>query len=268
MQMKLLLLIIALIWGCTASAQSNGNQIKILGYVFAEKENEKLPFVHVLNTQNGLGVISDTAGFFTIHIAPTDTLIFQCLGYEPTTYFVSDTVQTNAIFINVPMQQTTFKLQQIDVMALSDKSQFKHDFIHLKVPNNEMRIIIPGVTKYLERKERVIPVQYTAMSPISAMYYRFSKTGKSLQKYIDLLEQDAIASKAAQKYNKQVVYDLSGFTTDTLNAFYDYMNLTNNYILKTDEYHIYKRVLDSLPLYKLRLSTDTAFYNQQFDFDF
>lgn len=249
-------------------AQSDTTNVKVVGYVFAENNKEKLPFVHIVHAESGLGVISDTSGFFKIALKTSDTLIFRCMGYKSRTFALSDTTNSNVAFVTVPMQQNTFNLNQVDVMALSNKSQFKRDFINLKVENNEMRIMIPGVTKYLEREERVIPVQYTAMSPITALYFKYSKAGKSLQKFQDLLKQDAIAEQVAEKYNQKVLHKLSDFSGDTLQAFFDYMHLSNSYLLKSDEYDIYKRVLDSVPLYKLRLSSDTAFYNSQFKFGF
>ena len=260
--------LLGLIFFSCAYAQIDSSKVQVLGYVYDQKDMDRLTFVHIVNIESGLGVISDTSGFFKIKMTHADTLLFQSLGYESKLFSLPDSNQSKTLFVNIAMAPTTFKIREIDIMALSNKSQFKHDFIHLKTENNTKKIMIPGVTKYLEREERVLPVQYTAMSPITALYYSFSKKGKSLHKYMRLLEEDAVNEKVAEKYNEDVLFDLSRFSEDTLQAFYKHLDLSNQYILKTDEYNIYKRVLDSVPLYRLRLSNDTAFFNTQFDTDF
>ncbi|MBI9068305.1 MAG: hypothetical protein JEZ09_13510 [Salinivirgaceae bacterium] len=264
--MKKLILVLILFVGAFFKmfGQNDANIVRIAGLVFSEKYNTKAAYVHIVNKRSGMGVISDSVGIFKINIQKTDTLLFHCLGFEGRIFTIPDTVSSKVLFASINLKPISYNIDEIDVMALTSKNQFKYDFVNMESDLTEKRIMIPGVTKYLEKEESIYPVAFTGMSPITALYYHFSKEGKSLNKLVELREQDEIDRKVALKYNNDVLFDISGYSEDTLQAFYNHLQFTNSYVLSAESYSIYKRINDSLPLFNLHLSKDTAFFSKCF----
>lgn len=228
-------------------AQTDTNIVRLAGVIVSTDTAQKAPFVHVINTRTGKGVISDSLGIFKIRIQRFDTLLFQCLGFEDNYLQLPDTLNTNVCFIEVSLSPTSYQLKVIDILALTRQSQFKYDFTHLKVENKswEKQIIIPGVTKedyeFIKKEEELLPHQ-TFDGPITALYYKFSKEGKSLQKLEELMKEDKKEKAVDKKFNKNKLQQFTDYKNDTLDAFYNYLNFSLNYLHQTTTYAIFLKV--------------------------
>lgn len=220
--------------------------------------------------RNGRGVISDSMGYFKIRLKPRDTLMFECLGFENNYFTLPDTLESNVCFFEVKLSPTSYHLKVIDVLALSRQSQFRQDFINMEPDNSawEKQLIIPGVTKenyqFIKEEEKFNPRQ-TFNGPFSALYYKYSKEGKSLQKLATLLEEDEKEEVIQNKFNKSLVKSFTGYTGDTLNTFYRYLDFSIDYLYKTNAYRIFVEVQNKKLIFEKELEMNRVKIGEIFD---
>lgn len=259
---KLFILVIIILLNITIAAQTGFNSIKISGRVISSDTLQTAPYVHVINLKTGKGSVADSTGFFKITVAPGDTLIFKCMGFSHKTYIITDTINIANEFLNIVMSPGDYQIDVINVFALTRQSQFRYDFINLPPDPNEWKnqIIIPGVTKdkyqWIREDEKFIP--YTPVlggSPISFFYNKFSKEVKSVKKLQQLLQHDSEQQIIETKYSKQLLADFTGYSGIKLDTFFKYLNLSHNFLLKTNAYDIYAHISANIANFENWLAT-------------
>jgi hypothetical protein len=91
---------------------------------------------------------------------------------------------------------------------------------------------------------------YTIPGPITALYDAFSKEGKSRRKFEVLVSQDQRKVVAARRYTAEVVKRVTHFQTDKeIQDFMLFCNLTVDFIVRSNEYDLYKAIHDCLLAY-------------------
>jgi hypothetical protein len=261
-QQILLLLVLSTI-SFTVQSQIDTGIVRLSGIVHGNTNAGDLPYVHIINKRTGIGTTTDSLGLFHSRIKRTDSLIFRCIGFEDKLLVLADTVLCHVLFIEVSMFEKSYELNVIDVIALSRESQFRYDFIHMRLDNSawEKQLIIPGVTKekyqWLENDEKFIPKK-SFNGPLSALYYKFSDEGKSLQKLAELIEQDAREEKVAKKYNKQLLADFTGYSDTLVNAFYKFLDFSSEDILQSTPYEIYLNIQAKIPAFEAQFKLNDS----------
>ncbi|MGE4289329.1 MAG: hypothetical protein AB7E36_11600 [Salinivirgaceae bacterium] len=236
-------------------AQADTLVVRVSGRVRSGSPDAGLAYVHVVNQRTGRGTITDTLGLFYLRMRSNDTLIFKSLGFEDKRLVLNDTLTSSLLFVEVNLMPTSYELQVVDVIALSRESQFRYDFIHMKPDNSrwENQLIIPGVTKekyqWIRDEEKFNPKKNFS-GPFSALYYKFSDEGKSLQKLAVLLEQDEREEAANKKYNRKLLANFTGYSGETLNNFYTFLNLTTEFVLQQNTYDLYLYIQSRIPLFE------------------
>lgn len=236
-------------------AQTDTLVVRVSGRVRSGSPDAGLAYVHVVNQRTGSGTITDTLGLFHMRIRSNDTLIFKSLGFEDKRLVLNDSLNSNLLFVEVNLLPTSYELQVVDVIALSRESQFRYDFINMKPDNSrwENQLIIPGVTKekyqWIRDEEKFNPKKNFS-GPFSALYYKFSDEGKSLQKLVLLLEQDEREEKANKKYSRKLLANFTGYSGDTLNNFYTYLNLSTDFVVQQTTYDLYLFIQSRIPQFE------------------
>jgi len=247
----------------TVFSQIDSLTIRLAGVIYSDDSLQNTPYVHIINQRTGTGVISDSTGFFKTKLQKTDSLLFSCIGFKDKLFTLSDTITSTILFIKVKLAKTSYCLDVIDVLALSRINQFRYDFTHIPLLNNEWenQIIIPGVTKknykWIRDDEKFNPKQ-TLDGPISIIYYLLSDKGKSLRKYLELIENEEGDQIIDEKFNMELLSEYTGFTGDTLIDFKLYLNYTRRYLLGTNGYDIFMNIKNRLPGFKKNYTTDST----------
>lgn len=251
-----------------AFSQIDTNLVRLSGIITSSSEGDQLPFVHIVNKRTRKGTISDTIGLFHIRIQPNDTLVFRSLGFEDNLLVLDEGIQSKVLFLEVQLLPKTYELEVVDVLALSRESQFRYDFTHMVPEDNswEKQLIIPGVTKekyqWIREEEKFNPKK-SFTGPFSALYYQFSDEGKSLQKLALLLEEDAKREQAEEKFNEELLSDFTGYSGDTLFAFYRYLNFSVDFILESAPYDIFYKVQTCILGFEHQLQASNTLNNAE-----
>ncbi len=160
------------------------------GRLINEQTGKPVKFAHVINQTWSHVVISDTLGFFRIHVRLNDLLMFTSIGFYDLPIYINDSIASENKLHIYRMIPKTYSLQGVNVLRLGTYEQFKYNFLNLKLPVPEH----PADTSVFKKIEKGIdtvanPEPLTITGPISAVYYLVSKEGRTLKKYNKLKEE-------------------------------------------------------------------------------
>lgn len=234
------LLFLLLSWAFMAHGQAklpeNEQKTTIKGEVINKESGERIPYVHVIDKTTNQGTSTDQLGRFEIRINKTDTLIFSAVGFDKDTLLLSE-MEVNVDGISqILLSPSTLELAPIEVFAYKDEAAFKQAILDLKLPEeNSHNIIIPGAST---GPPKDLTGKFALASPLTAVQNLFSKEAKELRKYQEVLKNYPQQKLIREKYNRQVVEEITGLKDDALNDFMLFCNVSDDFIIKANEYEI------------------------------
>lgn len=212
--------------GLLCVVKSEAQQITLKGTIYSSDSISVMPFAYVINTRTGQGQLSDVNGQFSIAANLTDTVLFSFIGYQR----LKMPVKTLYIEINklckVIMKETTYKINQVVVSEFKLKP-YERDYMKRVISNSKLKTI------------------NAVESPISALYMEFSKKGKEQKKLAKIFEEIFIQEEVGKKFNGETLRKLTGDETIDFEKFRKYCYyLSNDFIINTEGYDLYYRVMD------------------------
>ncbi len=249
-KLKSLLIISILLCSFSSVAQfiKMSDRVFIGGYVFEESTEQALPFVNIYDKENRRGTITDTSGYFFIIVNLNDTLVFSSLGYDKKYVVITDSSSDNDKPLIVFLDTKIYELNSVDIIALRKYQQLEYEITNMKLPDDDYVYAIrnfPFRPKDIDYYSRINNMGFgIAVSPITAIYERFSKEGKEKRKLMkvqaDQEIDDAIKSKASIEFISSVLkiseqeswafINWCKFTTEFVNSLtqYDFVNLVRH----------------------------------------
>ena len=212
--------------GLLCVVKSEAQQITLKGTIYSSDSISVMPFAYVINTLTGQGQLSDVNGQFSIAANLTDSVLFSFIGYQR----LKMPVKTLYIEINklckVIMKETTYKINQVVVSDFKLKP-YERDYMKRVISNSKLKTI------------------NAVESPISALYMEFSKKGKEQKKLAKIFEEIFIQEEVGKKFNGETLRKLTGDETIDFEKFRKYCYyLSNDFIINTEGYDLYYRVMD------------------------
>lgn len=212
--------------GLLCVVKSEAQQITLKGTIYSSDSISVMPFAYVINTRTGQGQLSDVNGQFSITANLTDSVLFSFIGYQR----LKMPVKTLYIEINklckVIMKETTYKINQVVVSEFKLKP-YERDYMKRVISNSKLKTI------------------NAVESPISSLYMEFSKKGKEQKKLAKIFEEIFIQEEVGKKFNGETLRKLTGDETIDFEKFRKYCYyLSNDFIINTEGYDLYYRVMD------------------------
>lgn len=235
-----------------AKAQNNVAFSIISGVVSECKNNVPLSYVHVVNETSKNACIADFNGNFRIYAKPNDILKFSYIGFKPV--FIEMNVNEINKLHSICLSSDTILLKEVVVLPFSNFNELKHEVLAIKLKESEYSI--PGITlknrttvHNLNDEKYVKSLGFALSSPISALYYNFSRREKNIRKYYQLENDKWQQYEIDKKYNKNVVESVTGLKNDDAVKFMVWCNFTREYLLLASEYNIALRIKEKYVLY-------------------
>jgi hypothetical protein len=202
----------------TLFVKQGNAQIRIQGILVEKDSITTLPFAYVVNKTTGNGAVAGFDGLFILNCNANDTIIFKSIGFVSLKIAVSD-------LLKMPLF-----VQQKKIILFPD-------IIALK----PLVFIEPGFSKeekqYYERFIYQPPPDIS--SPISLLYYKFSKEGKSREKLQLLYEREIYLEKYMKRmltYLRSKKVNLAGFD---IADFSRYCPLTTDFVEHANNYEFF-----------------------------
>lgn len=216
---------------CTFSHLIDAQQL-LRGTVVENDSITVMPFVYIINKSNGNGTMSDNNGRFVLATHKNDTLVCSYVGF---------------LKLNIPVNK----------IEIDKKGEAKLVMTYMPINLGTVNITTfkfkPYEREYMNDiidRSRIKKMTY-ATSPISAMYMRYSKEGKQIQKLAKIFEQILIEEEVQKKLSRDILVKLTGDESIDYEAFRKYCYLVNDYYISTHEgSDLYSKVMDCYKRYK------------------
>lgn len=213
--------------------------IEMSGEIINKEDGEFVPYVHIINLSTNQGTTSDLEGRFNISISKEDTLMFSSVGFDKYKLTFSDhEIDSDSYFIRILLDQSSYELSPVNIFAFKDEAGFKQDILNMKLPeDSKPKIVIPGsyggpITS------RDLNGGFSLGSPVSSVMNIFSKEAKELRKYEKVMKEYPRQKTINEKYNMEVVEQITGLKDEDLNKFMLFCKISDDYILTANDYEI------------------------------
>ncbi|HOZ88486.1 MAG TPA: carboxypeptidase-like regulatory domain-containing protein [Bacteroidia bacterium] len=198
----------------------------IKGTVVEKDSSTVMPFVYIINKSNGNGTMSDNDGNFFLGTSDKDTLVCSYVGYAKLYIPVKQLAANTKGEVKIVMKRMSFDLNEVTVSTFRIKPyerQYMNDIID---------------------KSRIKTMDY-AMSPISALYMRYSKEGKQISKLAKIFEDIMIEEQVQKKLSREILVRLTKDENIDYDGFRKYCYYVNNYyIVEHDGVELYTKVME------------------------
>jgi hypothetical protein len=136
-----LLLFLAFITSVTARSQEKGEElIQFSGITITADSLNPVAFTKILIKNTHRGTASDIYGYFSFVAHRRDTVLFNALGYKPTSFIIPDSVSQNRYSLIQLMTGDTLTLPVAFIFPWPTIEEFKQAFLNLKIPDDDLEI--------------------------------------------------------------------------------------------------------------------------------
>lgn len=205
----------------TFSIECVAQSTVIKGYITEKDSSTTIPFAYVVNKKSGVGTVTSDKGYFEIRANATDTILISCIGYIARKIAAKEILELPSYKIHqgVILFAKTYNLNTVMISPkelTQNQKNFYERFINVPAP--------------------------PLTSPISALYYEYSKEGRERQKLIEIYKKELFFEKAERRlayfFNVKKV-DLSKFDE---RAFIMFCKLTEDVVNYANDYDFYYKV--------------------------
>ena len=130
-----------------------------------------VPYASIFLPDKKRGTYSDYRGFFTIVVERGDVIRFTCIGLEPVTKTVPDTLTQDRYSIVQIMGQDTLTLPEVVIFPWPSREHFKIEFLKMDVTPELQRIAAENVANEYLAEARKNPDMVPYGGRESANFY-------------------------------------------------------------------------------------------------
>jgi len=214
-------------------AQNNSGGYLLLSGEVVSPANTPIDGVHILNTNNNNLAITDNTGFFSLTMHETHVLRISAVGFKTYYYSVKKYNKENLSYVKITLQTVTIGLKNIDIIA---KEEPRAEYLFRPKP-----LPSPFSFGYQGVQHKVKP---TVMNPISMLYDWLSKEGKQNRKLEELLKQEEVKKLVANRYESDLMWQLTGYAGPELERFKKHCNLSDYFVTNASDYEFLLKIKD------------------------
>ena len=223
--MKRLWLILAII-GCLSVVYAQ--QKKYSARVFDGITYQPLAGASIYNMNTQKFAFTDKSGRFTIDLSLDDTLIISKSTYRQHVAVIDQKLFYG--FEDFFLYYKATMLKEVTIIGINPSYEgFKKDIVTLELPDYYKRAEDVHLSEWQRANATYKPGGNimslgggVTMSPISYLYDKYSHKGKMGRLYNEMLSYDDEMERVQQKYNRELVSELTGLQGDELLEFMMY----------------------------------------------
>jgi len=216
---------------CLLTNLVEGQQI-IRGTVAESDSVTVMPFVYIINKSTGNGTMSDNEGRFTLSTNSEDTLLCSYVGFIKLYIPVKNLLRNSKGQVKLIMSEMALKLPMVNITTFKYQPyerQYMNDIID---------------------RSRIKNMDYIG-SPITALYMRYSKEGKQIQKLAKIFEDILMEEEVQRRLSREILVRLTGDQNIDYYAFRKYCYYVNDYYIVThDGAELYTKVMECYKKWK------------------
>ncbi len=214
------------------------------GKIIDANTQNGIPFSHIKINDTYWGVISDSLGFFKVLIKPNQRLKVSALGYAEMLVPVTTKVTDGVAFQEIFLEKMSYMLDVVDIYSLGTWNQFKENFIKMDLPeekNIAANFNYGNLKAIYGTKEVLIPGVASGFG-IGIGLNGKSKDQISRERVAHLKSNEYKVTILKNKFNKQLVKDITKEKGSRLEAFMIYVAEKERFTYQTNDIYIQKRI--------------------------
>ncbi len=217
----------------TLIAQTNSGGYILVSGEIVSPANTPIDGVHILNTNTNELAIADESGFFSLSMHTSHVLRISAVGFKTYYYLLKKRDIEHITYIKITLQTVTVGLKNVDIVA-KEEPRAENLFRPKPIP-------APFSFGYQGVQHKVKP---NVMNPISLLYNWLSKEGKQNKKLEELLKQEAVRKLIANRYESDIIWELTGYAGAELERFKQHCNLSDYFVANATDYEFLVRIKD------------------------
>ena len=209
--------------------------------------------VHVINTTQVKGTITNGSGKFEIEGVVNDTIIFTYLGFETVkTVITNDWVKNNTT--KIKLTEKIYVLEEVKVSQYKLTGYLEVDTKIIPV-NENYRANIAGLLASYEVGDRspnaLGRVVRSVLNPADFLYNTFSNKAKEMKKLKQMKANDDIRKLLATKYDRETLASLLEIDKNDIPIILEKCNYSQDFINTANDLQILDAISGCYEEYKM-----------------
>ncbi len=207
--------------------------ITVKGIVYDKDSISPMQFAYVVNKNSTTGIVADVNGNFSLKIRSGDTLAFSYVGYHVTkvyTHQLKDSIKNSVLKLKVYLKLKAKELSSVVITPHAFSKEQKETY-----------------KRKIDEYHRGI--ESPLASPISALYYTFSRKGRELKELSLLYDQLLIDEIKESRLSPERVRNITGNDTLNVRDFLNYCFLPDQFVVSASDYELFLSVNKYYKLY-------------------
>jgi hypothetical protein len=189
----------------------------------------------IINTRTNVGAFSDNEGGFFFKTFQTDTLVISALGYKIKKICLKDSLAKTSYSLTITLEKLYFIPKVVNIYPIRTLDQIERDLNKVGVKKG---MSVQGLD--------------AIQSPITYLYERFSKFGKSKRKVEEWESQDLKRDLLKELFRMYIKYDIIDLNDAEFDAFIKYLNFSDEFIRNSTQLELVLAIKGKYENYKRR----------------
>ncbi len=219
----------------TITAVHAQTAVRLEGQIYDKETKLAIPQVMIINKKTNVGSFSDNEGKFIIKSLKTDTIVLSSLGYKIKKICLKDSITKASYDITITLEKLYFTLKEVNVYPLRNLKEIDKDRANV---GRKKGVSLEGLD--------------AIQSPITYLYERFSKFGKSKQKVAAWENEDLKRDLLKELFRLYIRYDIIDLSDKEFDAFIKYLNFSDEFIRNSSQLELVLAIKGKYENYKRR----------------
>ncbi len=189
----------------------------------------------IINKRTNNGMFADAEGKFSISALQTDTIMLSAVGFNLKKICLKDSIFKKQYFVYVPLEKLYFTLKEVSVFATRNLNEIQQDINKLGIKKTYTVQGLDGIA-----------------SPITCLYERFSKFGKSKQKVAEWENEDFKRDILKDLFRLYIKHDIIDLNEEEFDAFIKYLNLSDQFMQNSTQLELIMAIKGKYESFKYR----------------
>jgi len=121
-----------------SAQENNENLVQFSGITITSDSLTAVPYTKILIKNSNRGTSSDVLGYFSFVAHKSDTILFNAIGFKPTSFIIPDTITKSRYSLIQLMTGDTLTLPAAYIFPWPTLDDFKRAFLNVKVPDDDL----------------------------------------------------------------------------------------------------------------------------------
>lgn len=217
----------------------------IHGIVQDNSTGTHIPYAYIYNESMRKGYTADLSGKFIIPGSDGDTLVITAVGFYGKIVQVSSNMH-----VSISLTPCLYEIDEVKIFAFRDYHDFKDQFLALEIENTPARQLRDDLFAISRDVAADAETERMTKESLDRQPGEFVKKGfpiysreeKQMLNYAEVLKKEKRQRAIYEKYNRQIVFDITHLPEEELTDFMSFCNFSEEYLYQAGLYEILLKI--------------------------